>query len=190
MGCSARGLGLCQTPALIVCRLCCAVSPALCFPTVRQRVQCCPGQVVNACTGRPSLPVLSPPSASQTEYIPLHVSGKSLTVTEERETIQQSLNRYQGHPLPHPCPGASGMGLSWVSFLSPAAPSVSQESTSPCDAQVRSWLGHSPGWAFFWGLGVPFPLLSTGLGKWDLFQQVIENCQHCIPCNKCGTCGW
>lgn len=61
--------------------------------------------------GGPSLPVLSPPSASQTEYIPLHVSGKSLTVTEERETIQQSLNRYQGHPLPHPCPGASGMGL-------------------------------------------------------------------------------
>ncbi|KFP96992.1 Transmembrane protease serine 13, partial [Haliaeetus albicilla] len=32
------------------------------------------------------------PSASQTEYIPLHVSGKSLTVTDERETIQQSLN--------------------------------------------------------------------------------------------------
>ncbi|NXH85273.1 TMPSD protease, partial [Edolisoma coerulescens] len=34
-------------------------------------------------------------NASQTEYIPLHVSGKSLTVTEERETIQQSLNSSQ-----------------------------------------------------------------------------------------------
>lgn len=33
------------------------------------------------------------PSASQTEYIPLHISGKSLTVTDERDTIQQSLNR-------------------------------------------------------------------------------------------------
>ncbi|XP_063273955.1 transmembrane protease serine 13 isoform X2 [Prinia subflava] len=34
-------------------------------------------------------------NASQTEYIPLHVSGKSLTVTDERETIQQSLNSSQ-----------------------------------------------------------------------------------------------
>lgn len=39
--------------------------------------------------------VLCPPSASQTEYIPLHFSGKSLSVTDERETIQQSLNRYR-----------------------------------------------------------------------------------------------
>ncbi|XP_040472249.1 transmembrane protease serine 13 [Falco naumanni] len=34
-------------------------------------------------------------NASQTEYIPLHISGKSLTVTEERDTIQQSLNSSQ-----------------------------------------------------------------------------------------------
>ncbi|NWV19303.1 TMPSD protease, partial [Origma solitaria] len=34
-------------------------------------------------------------NASQTEYIPLRVSGKSLTVTEERDTIQQSLNSSQ-----------------------------------------------------------------------------------------------
>ncbi|XP_042687877.1 transmembrane protease serine 13 isoform X4 [Centrocercus urophasianus] len=34
-------------------------------------------------------------NASQTEYIPLHVSGKSLTVTDERDTIQQSLNSSQ-----------------------------------------------------------------------------------------------
>uniref|UniRef100_U3JTP7 Transmembrane serine protease 13 n=1 Tax=Ficedula albicollis TaxID=59894 RepID=U3JTP7_FICAL len=34
-------------------------------------------------------------NASQTEYIPLRVSGKSLTVTDERETIQQSLNSSQ-----------------------------------------------------------------------------------------------
>lgn len=32
-------------------------------------------------------------NASQTEYVPLHVSGKSLTVADERDTIQQSLNR-------------------------------------------------------------------------------------------------
>ncbi|XP_021231536.1 transmembrane protease serine 13 isoform X3 [Numida meleagris] len=34
-------------------------------------------------------------NASQTEYIPLHISGKSLTVTDERDTIQQSLNSSQ-----------------------------------------------------------------------------------------------
>ncbi|NXJ10359.1 TMPSD protease, partial [Odontophorus gujanensis] len=34
-------------------------------------------------------------NASQTEYVPLHVSGKSLTVTDERDTIQQSLNSSQ-----------------------------------------------------------------------------------------------
>ncbi|XP_030918250.1 transmembrane protease serine 13 [Geospiza fortis] len=34
-------------------------------------------------------------NASQTEYIPLRVPGKSLTVTDERETIQQSLNSSQ-----------------------------------------------------------------------------------------------
>nr|XP_047919407.1 transmembrane protease serine 13 isoform X2 [Anser cygnoides] len=34
-------------------------------------------------------------NASQTEYIPLHVAGKSLTVTNERDTIQQSLNSSQ-----------------------------------------------------------------------------------------------
>ncbi|XP_057287965.1 transmembrane protease serine 13 isoform X4 [Pezoporus wallicus] len=34
-------------------------------------------------------------NASQTEYIPLHISGKSLTVTNEHETIQQSLNSSQ-----------------------------------------------------------------------------------------------
>ncbi|NWX91975.1 TMPSD protease, partial [Nothoprocta pentlandii] len=34
-------------------------------------------------------------NASQTDYIPLHVSGKSLSVTEERDTIQQSLNSSQ-----------------------------------------------------------------------------------------------
>ncbi|XP_074704969.1 transmembrane protease serine 13 isoform X3 [Strix aluco] len=34
-------------------------------------------------------------NASQTEYVPLRVSGKSLTVTDERETIQQSLNSSQ-----------------------------------------------------------------------------------------------
>ncbi|NXP85728.1 TMPSD protease, partial [Passerina amoena] len=47
-------------------------------------------------------------NASQTEYVPLRVPGKSLTVTDERETIQQSLNRYQGHS---PRPGATGAGL-------------------------------------------------------------------------------
>eukprot|EP00076_Gallus_gallus_P029590 XP_015153728.1 transmembrane protease serine 13 isoform X2 [Gallus gallus] len=34
-------------------------------------------------------------NASQTEYVPLHVSGKSLTVADERDTIQQSLNSSQ-----------------------------------------------------------------------------------------------
>ncbi|NXW90062.1 TMPSD protease, partial [Alopecoenas beccarii] len=34
-------------------------------------------------------------NVSQTEYIPLHFSGKSLSVTDERETIQQSLNSSQ-----------------------------------------------------------------------------------------------
>ncbi|NXD17529.1 TMPSD protease, partial [Nothocercus nigrocapillus] len=34
-------------------------------------------------------------NASQTDYIPLHVSGKSLSVTEEQDTIQQSLNSSQ-----------------------------------------------------------------------------------------------
>ncbi|NXE56927.1 TMPSD protease, partial [Casuarius casuarius] len=34
-------------------------------------------------------------NASQTEYIPLHVPGKSLSVTEARDTIQQSLNSSQ-----------------------------------------------------------------------------------------------
>ncbi|KAL2295748.1 hypothetical protein Nmel_017269 [Mimus melanotis] len=34
-------------------------------------------------------------NASQTEYIPLRVAGKSLTVTDERDTIQQSLNSSQ-----------------------------------------------------------------------------------------------
>uniref|UniRef100_A0A8B9ZNM3 Transmembrane serine protease 13 n=2 Tax=Anas TaxID=8835 RepID=A0A8B9ZNM3_9AVES len=34
-------------------------------------------------------------NASQTEYVPLHVAGKSLTVTNERDTIQQSLNSSQ-----------------------------------------------------------------------------------------------
>ncbi|XP_030899936.2 transmembrane protease serine 13 isoform X1 [Melopsittacus undulatus] len=34
-------------------------------------------------------------NASQTEYIPLHISGKSLTVSSEQETIQQSLNSSQ-----------------------------------------------------------------------------------------------
>lgn len=77
------------------------VPPVLCFPVGRERVQGCSGH--NAGTkwsvlgGGHSLPVLSPHSASQTEYIPLRVPGKSLTVTDERETIQQSLNRYQGH---------------------------------------------------------------------------------------------
>lgn len=44
--------------------------------------------------------LLSSPSASQTEYIPLHVPGKSLTLTDERETIQQSLNRYRAASPP------------------------------------------------------------------------------------------
>ena len=52
--------------------------------------------------------LLSPPSVSQTEYVPLQVSGKSLTVTDEGESIQQSLNRYRQHrllalPLPWCC---------------------------------------------------------------------------------------
>ncbi|XP_064380267.1 transmembrane protease serine 13 isoform X3 [Dromaius novaehollandiae] len=34
-------------------------------------------------------------NASQTEYVPLHVPGKSLSVTEARDTIQQSLNSSQ-----------------------------------------------------------------------------------------------
>ncbi|XP_074972469.1 transmembrane protease serine 13 [Phalacrocorax aristotelis] len=34
-------------------------------------------------------------NASQTEYIPLHISGKSLAVTDERDTIQQSVNSSQ-----------------------------------------------------------------------------------------------
>ncbi|XP_063211256.1 transmembrane protease serine 13 [Chroicocephalus ridibundus] len=34
-------------------------------------------------------------NASQTEYVPLRLTGKSLTVTDERETIQQSLNSSQ-----------------------------------------------------------------------------------------------
>ncbi|NXX77733.1 TMPSD protease, partial [Urocolius indicus] len=34
-------------------------------------------------------------NASQTEYIPLHVSGKSLTVTDDGATVQQSLNSSQ-----------------------------------------------------------------------------------------------
>ncbi|NWV61013.1 TMPSD protease, partial [Malurus elegans] len=34
-------------------------------------------------------------NASQTEFIPLRVPGKSLTVTDERDTIQQSLNSSQ-----------------------------------------------------------------------------------------------
>lgn len=60
--------------------------------------------------GGSSVPVLSPPSASQTEFIPLRVSGKSLTVTDERETIQQSLNRYRAQLLPCPCPGRQERG--------------------------------------------------------------------------------
>uniref|UniRef100_A0A8D2QTM8 Transmembrane serine protease 13 n=1 Tax=Zosterops lateralis melanops TaxID=1220523 RepID=A0A8D2QTM8_ZOSLA len=59
--------------------------------------------------------LLHPTVRFSSEESLLHVysstESQCLTVTEERETIQQSLNRYQGHLLPCPCPGAAGMGL-------------------------------------------------------------------------------
>lgn len=156
----------------------------LCFPAGRRRVQRCSGH--NAGTkwsvlgwGGPSLPVLSPPSASQTEYIPLRVSGKSLTVTDERETIQQSLNRYQGHLLPCPCPGAAEMGLRLgLPPLSHSSQCLTGKYVSlRCTSKelAGTWMGVG---SFFTGLGALFPLLCTGLGKQGIFQQifwVIEN---------------
>lgn len=48
---------------------------------------------------------LSPSSVFLTEFIPLRFSGKSLSVTADHRTIQQSLNRYErGHPSPWLCP--------------------------------------------------------------------------------------